>query len=321
MLGCATAAAAVLIYGSAPRFGVFMIGEMVFAISMTLMSGADEALVYDTLSQLGRAGESKRIFTRLESYKLAGIVSGALLGAPLASSFGLRAPMLLQALPFAVSATLAMSLVEPAGRPTRRDRGLYFEMLSSGVRYFRNHAELRILALDMVGTGALAWLLIWFYQPELEHAGIGIAFFGVVHAAMSLSQITVLSNVERLEAFVGSKQRYLFLSALAPGIAYLVLGLDGHRVTTVAAILFGAAFGLSRMALFNAYMNRYIPPDKRATVLSTVAMLRTLTATVVNPIAGWLADWSLQSALLLFGVLSLGVALLSRVREEHLIEG
>jgi len=318
VLGVVAAGIAVLVYGSTPMMSVFLAGELIFAVSMALISGADDALVYDTLAHLGREDEAKRAFSQLESYKLAGIVVGSLLGAPIAAALGVRAPMLLQAIPFAIAALFAATLVEPGGRPAKRDRAAYFEMLWSGVRYFRGHPELRVLTFDMVATGSLAWLIIWFYQPQLEHAGVAIAFFGLVHAAMSLSQIAVLHNVERLERLVGSKRRYLFLSALAPGIAYVTLGLNGWVPTTLAAILFAAAFGLTRQPLFIAYMNNYIPSDRRATVLSTVSMVRTIAVATINPVAGWLADWSLQRALLIFGVISIGLALLSRVREEHL---
>src|SRR5262249_12610670 len=82
VLSCVMGSAAVLVYGSMPVFAVFFVAEVLFSISWTLQSGADEALVYDTLLHLGREGEAKPLFARLESYKLAGIVVGSLLGAP-----------------------------------------------------------------------------------------------------------------------------------------------------------------------------------------------------------------------------------------------
>jgi MFS family permease len=48
-LGSALGVAGTLIYVSAPRIEVFVVGEIVFALSYTLNSGADEALLYDSL--------------------------------------------------------------------------------------------------------------------------------------------------------------------------------------------------------------------------------------------------------------------------------
>src|SRR5262249_52978406 len=99
VLGSFVAGIGAFVYASTPRIAVFLCAEVLFAVAFTLMSGADEALVYDTLEQLHRGGEAKRTFARLESFKLAGIVIGALSGGVIASQLGLTAPMLLQVLP------------------------------------------------------------------------------------------------------------------------------------------------------------------------------------------------------------------------------
>jgi ELWxxDGT repeat protein len=62
-----------------------------------------EALAYDSLLACGRESEASRVMSRLEAAKLAGILTGALLGAVVASRFGVRWPMLLQAAPLALS--------------------------------------------------------------------------------------------------------------------------------------------------------------------------------------------------------------------------
>jgi hypothetical protein len=41
---------------------------------------------------------------------------------------------------------------------------------------------------------------------------------------------------------------------------------------------------------------------------------------VVNPIIGFLADWSVQHTMLILGVLLLMSAALTRIEEKHLIE-
>jgi MFS family permease len=314
------AAVAALVYVSTPRFAVFLVAEVLFAVSFTLMSGADEALVYDTLAQLNRSHMSKRSFARLESFKLAGIVVGALCGGVIAKWFGLRVPLLLQAVPCVLSGVLALTLAEPAGAVAVRGAASYLRLLRGGVRYFRSHPVLRVLAFDMVSTGAFSWLIIWMYQPQLERVGVDLAFFGVVHAAMCIGQIALLSNIERVEALAGSRRRYLLISAVLPGLAFVVLGATAHVTPAVIAILVAASVGLSRPPLFISYMNKYIPSEQRATVLSTISMLRTLAVAVVNPIAGWLADWSIQSAMVILGVAAIALALVTRVEERHLID-
>jgi MFS family permease len=318
VLGCFTAAGAVLVYASTPRFEVFLVGEVFLAAAFTLMSGADEALLYDSLVGAGRAHESKAALARLESCKLAGIVAGALLGSPIAALWGLRMPMLLESVPLLLAAAVALTLREPPQGTV--EARTYVSTLVGGMRYFARNQALRVLALDMVVVGSLAWLIIWLYQPLLEHAGVGLPYFGAVHALMCLGQIVVLSNVARLEGLLGSKRRLLLAGALVPGLAFLLLGATANALLTVAGVLAAASFGLSRPPVFSSYMNKYIPSDRRATVLSTVSMLRTAAIMLINPIAGVLADWSVHGTIALVGCAALGCSVLSGVEERHLID-
>ena len=47
LLGCMIGGIGALVYASYPSFAIFMVAEVIFAFSYTLLSGADEALAYD----------------------------------------------------------------------------------------------------------------------------------------------------------------------------------------------------------------------------------------------------------------------------------
>lgn len=80
----------ILTYVSYPNFYVFWAGETILAVAFTLKSGANEALLYDSLKTIGQEERSKKIFSSLESFKMAGILSGALIGGVLAKYGGLK---------------------------------------------------------------------------------------------------------------------------------------------------------------------------------------------------------------------------------------
>jgi sugar phosphate permease len=172
----------------------------------------------------------------------------------------------------------------------------------------------------MVMVFSFAWIIIWFYQALLKNAGVDIAYFGIVHAFMSLSQILIINNFIRLEKWLGSKKRLLFLSAFLTGAAFILLGMTSYAPVVIAGIFLCAGFGLSRGPLFSSYMNKYIPSDKRATILSTTSMLRTFSIVVVNTVSGLLADWSIPNTLLALGIASIVFSFLSKIKEEDLID-
>ena len=311
----------VLIYVSRPDLKVFLLAEVFLATAMTLLSGADEALVYDSLKEVHEGSEldarAKTAIARLESFKLGGILVGALLGSVIANFYGLTMPMKAWLGPLGLGFLLALTLYEPPRRKTEAQPA-YRQVLLSGVRYFVDHAVLRVLALDMVIVASLSFMIVWVYQPFLDLAGVDLPYFGTVHALMGVGQILVLANISRLESLFGSQQRFLRAAPILAGVSFIVLGSTRIVWVVVAAILLAASFGLSRAALFGAHFNRHIPSEKRATVLSTISMFRTVAIAVINPIVGWAADASLSWTAIGIGTAMIVLTLVFGVEERHL---
>jgi len=217
VLGCAFGALAVLVYVSAPRFEVFLAAEVVMALSYALVSGAEDALLYESLAALGRSGEVQRVAARAESLKLTGIVLGALGGAWLSSVVGLRGTLALQALPMGAAALLGLALLEPPHSGERERRSLtWLQIAREGLGHLRRTPALRALSLDVVSVNGLAFLMIWLYQPLLKAAGIGQRWFGVVHVGLCLGQIALLQGSARIESALGSRRA--LLTAFAQGV-------------------------------------------------------------------------------------------------------
>jgi MFS family permease len=308
-LGCLVIAAASLVYGSVPLLPVFVCAEAIFAVGLALVSGADEALAYDSLKALGREAEAPRVMARLEGYKLAGIVSGALTGSLVASALGVRWPMLLQALPLAAAGILALGMTEPRRSGTAApERAGYWRLLSGGLEHFRSAPELRALALDQVACATVAWLVIWLYQPQLARVLIPLAAFGLVHAVMGLGQVAFLGQLPLVERVAHGRARLVRLTAVAPALCLLALAASTNAALSVILIVVAATAGLGRPPLFSGAINRRIPSERRATVLSAVSAARTLAVAVLYPAVGALLDRSLPATLAFVGGLGLVAA-------------
>jgi MFS family permease len=320
-LACIFTIAAAITYTRAPIFWMFMLGEFFFALSAALISGADEALLYDTLKKTKQQKQSKKIFARFESIHLIGIMVATPIGSVMAKYYGLTAPMIYIWIPSLLAFILALTLKEPSSDQKQvRESKRYIAIIKEGFSYFRNHKILRILALDMILINFIAYFMIWLYQPMLMKAGVDIAYFGIVHALFVMSQIIIMNNFGFLERLFGSKRSVLFFSALILGVMFLVAGIYTILPIVLIAILIGGGFGLGRNPLFSNYMNKYIPSSKRATVLSSVSMMNRIALIIFNPIIGFLVDQSLSITMILLGVLGIVFAFISRVKEEHLID-
>jgi len=310
---------AALVYASYPSFYVFMLGEFLWALGAALLSGADSAMVYDTLKTEGGEIESKSIFGRMQSSMLAAIMISAPMGSMIAATVGLRYSMMMLSLPCFLAAIVGLSLEEPAIFTEKKEKN-YLGTIREGFSYFRHHRVLRILAFDSIFIGNLLFMIIWMYQPMLTELKVSIFFFGFVSAGMTLTEIGILNNFARIENFLGSKRRYILFSAILPGMGMILISINSLVPITVILIFIVGGFGLTRVTLYQSYMNKYIDSHNRATVLSTISMISVLVRSVSYPIYGLLIEWSLRNTFLMIGILALAFALISRVREEHLID-
>jgi len=308
-----------LVYSSFPHFYIFLRGEFVWALGYALLSGADQALVYDSLIILKSEKKSKKIFGRFTSFQLAALMVGAPIGSIIAATYGLRYTMMFMSVPSLFASLTAFTFKEPEPKKKYESKR-YMETLLTGVKYFKDHKILKILAFDKISIGALVFFVIWTYQPLLKQLDVPIIYFGFVHAAMMGMEIPFMNNFERLERIFGSKKRYLLWSALIAGITFILLGINMYIPLTVVLLLIVAGFGLSRYVLFQNYMNKYIESDIRATVISTISMIDRVVRAVLYPLVGILVEWSLTYSIMIIGAAIIVCALLSGVEEEHLID-
>lgn len=318
-LGALLGSGAAFLYTSRPLFPVFLAAEAVFALAFTFHSGADEALAYDSLAAMGREGQSKKILSRMESFKLGGILFASLTGGFIADRWGLAAPLRATGAAIFASFFIILLIREPGGRKGPETRKAYREVLREGVRFFTGHRVLWILTLEAAAVNALAWCIIWLNQPFLLQSGLPLKYFGVVQALSVAAEILLLSRVAFFERLFGSKRGLLAGGGLLTGAAFLVLGWAHSLFLVIPAIVVAFTFGLTRLPLFSSYMNKYIPPDKRATVLSTSSMIRTLALFLSMLAVGRGLDHrSIQTAAIAVGLCLAALSVFSRIEENHL---
>ncbi|MBT3297450.1 MFS transporter [archaeon] len=311
--------AGILVYASYPNFYIFVIAEFLWAIANALMSGADQAMVYDSLKKYKSEHLSKKIFARFKSFNVAAIMISGPIGSLIATYLGLRATMLFMAFPMIIALIISLFLTEPRTKKSKESKR-YLQIFSSGVKHFRNNKILQILSFDMISNFALVFMVIWTYQLLLEQLGVAIIYFGFVHAAIAGIQVIFLNSVPWMEKLFKSKKNYLLWSAVIPGLAYLVLATNQNIYLAVLLLMLITGFGLTRSTLFDSYINKYIESHNRSTVISFISMLKKFTIGVIYPIVGILVDWSLTFTFIIIGSSILGMIFISRVEEEHLLD-
>jgi MFS family permease len=311
---------ACFLYGLFPNFYWFLIAEFFFALGLALASGADKALLYDSMKDLKKTKESKHFFSRYALFDTLGIVISFPLGSLIVGSKIMPYPnilalgMLLTAIPIFLSAFVALTIKSP------RKIKLKENVIKIGIRglsYLRKHKALRSFAIDMVLISTTTFFMFWFYQPLLLNTGFELSYLGFVGSSFNIFGALLLYKVGFLERKIGTK-RLLYLTALIPGMMFIGLFFFKNIWFVLPSIFIITGLKLLREPLFDHYMNKFIKARERATVLSSVSMLRRLVLALFYPIVGIISDISIYYALAFLGVLTILFAVFSKVDEEYL---
>ena len=314
--GLATAFAA-LIYSSFPNIFIFIIGETIFALGFSLLSGTGEAFVFDTLRKLGREEEMAKMMAKNRSFFLAGIGISAPIGSLITLFFPINFVMAFMFFPFILAALVSSFLKEP-NHDLERKSSNYLTVVKSGFRELKKNSTVRVLAFDFIIIDVLVFLLIWMYQLYLGTLLVPLLFFGFVAASMTLTQIIFFNLVPKLKQRFKNKKLFLLIYTLIPGIAYILLAFTEFTLIGIALILLIIGVGFSRNIIFVGGINKNIEEENRATVLSTISMMRCFIITILYPIIGLLVMWNLRYTFIILGLSIILLALLSRVKNEHL---
>lgn len=315
--GTATSAVGLLVYSVQPSFLLFLLGEVLLAAGMALVSGADEALAYDTLAELGRGEELKKILGRLKGFNIAGITVAAPIGSLVAGSLGLNWTMALTSVAFFFALILAMTIKEPQ-ETKRREKKKYLRTIADGISAFARQPAIRRLSVNGAAIGVLVFCIIWTYQLVLKGLGMGLAFFGIIHAVIAGVQIAVINGFSKMEKIAGSERRYLLLSSMIPAGAFMLLGASENAILSIAAIMAIAAFGMTRATLIGSYIQQHIGKGDRATILSFSCMVGRLFRMGTMLLLGIAVQWSLGWTLAIIGLAIAGLGIVLQIKDCHL---
>jgi len=294
----------VLVYSTFPSFEVFLLGEFLAATGAALTSGADEALLYDSLKEEGEENKAQKFFGLAETLRLLAILLSAPLGGLIASKFGLNFPMKFSSLPLFLAAGAILTVKEPS-RYSQSESKRYLEIFKEGLNFLMKEKGFRIWVINGVLVSAVSYFVVWFYQPLLQKLNFPIVYFGLVHSLLSLSQILVSANFAKIEKIVGSPRNYLKGNALVVGLFFILVALFPRLETVFLFILFSGGFGLTRMVYVSAYLQKFIPSPQRATIASSISMFRRFLLMLLNPLVGFAATKNLFLTLIFLGLMPL----------------
>ncbi len=310
-----------VVFAFSSTYMVLLVAYLTIAVAMTMYSGAGHALVYDTLRQLGRTEEYEKHIGRSEAMAFGSMLVATLLGGPLVALIGYSATILVGAVFMGAAGAVALFLREPprseaviAGQPNGRHSRQH-----AGQQVGRNGVapeQRRSVLGNMLGGVRVVWgskLLLWYIlfatllsgvimivadfliQPLVVHHAVDPASgvdAGIAYSGILMSPVAGMVVGSLLAAGVASRlgeRRSLLLPLILGGLIFLAPTLWDSLWVVVAIGALAAIRGMVR-PIATGYINRRIPSDQRATVLSMFELSTALVVAIVLPQAGAVAD-------------------------------
>lgn len=280
------------------------------ALSATMLSGTEEALVYDSLKMLGREDEYLKINANMSQIgQLSGGVGSlsslldsvwgfagyywACIGAHFAAAlaaFGLREPIVTEA----QAARKTQSLAALPGR--------FREQLRTSIACLRRNP----LAVRLIAASAAiclpVYLGVMFAQERLVSLGWPTAWLCVPALTKGAASMLGLALGGRLHP--RSRRSFYAACALMCGAGTLLVGTSPSAVGVLAGEAMVECLVDIWLLHEQRWLNDTIPSDQRATIISIDTAVYSLLMIPISPLVGWIGDMTAQPGA---GLCALGV--------------
>ncbi|MFD1431576.1 MFS transporter [Lacticaseibacillus yichunensis] len=273
-------AAMMLVHGN---FWWFALSFVLSAWSYNLQSGTLEALIYESLEEVGCAADYARVNSRMNIWIEVAATGGLLIAGTLATrlqwGYALAIGLSLGAL------VCVVSMTEPKSRQAGLARETTGSIIKTAAQVLRQQPQLFFLMLFDAAIGAVSSGYYYYFQNVMQTRQFATWLIAALLAGSSLFALLAIWLSPR---FAAANQRVVLVGlSVLLGLGLLCSLLNASWVLA-ALYLLNYALGALIAPLFSVYYNALIPKGQRATLLSVASLLYSLVMIGLFPLLGWL---------------------------------
>ena len=262
-------------------FNEFLFAEILLGIGGSLISGADSAILYDTLLEIKEDNE----YTKIEgktyaignfSEGIAGISGGFL------AMTSINLPVYIQTIVMFLSIPVAMTLVEP--KSSYKLAKSFNSVITVVKDTFIHNRKLRWYIIYSSSMGIATLSIAWFVQPFLMEIETPILYYGIIWAFLNF-----IAGITSYYSHLFNNYNLLIYTSLTMTISLILLGLYISYFGLIFIIIIYLFRGVITPNLRNL-ININSTSERRATVLSLRSFVIRLSFAIIAPILGYITD-------------------------------
>ncbi|MBO8161688.1 MAG: MFS transporter [Thermosipho sp. (in: Bacteria)] len=273
-----------MLYGNS--FYNFAIAMSLMALSYNLESGAGQALIYDSLKEIKHDNEYMKIAGKIELITQIGMISGYVLGGYVAK---IKYELVFIYVVILGLITIIQSLTfkEPKIKEEHQIKSLKAVFINAyeSLKYLKNRKDVLYLIFFIEGIFVIGTTLFFYLQNYFLSIGFNQFEIGIIMAISGLFSATMSYFTHKIEKRIGLKIILMILplvySLLSFGLVSKIPYIFNISMSGIIGILF---------IVYNDFVNKNIPSEKRATILSMCSMVYSFYMIIIFPLFGKLAD-------------------------------
>jgi len=290
VIGSALMGASMMAWPLAPTVPLILVAYAGMALGFTFLSGAEEALFFESLKTIGRAQEYQRLAGQIGAVTLGAFAVGTA-SSGLLATVDLIVPFLAGGLCIMVMMIIVMTLREPPAetQPDGQTRKSYRRVLCDALAVMKTRPALRYPVIYLAFVPMAASLLETFLvQPQAVLLGVPVAGIGFVIMMVQLTNILGSNWSQQISMSVGER-RVIFLSPLIIVVSLVFLAVLQILLSLTLIAVIGFVTAVLRPLVMNL-IHAEVSDDIRATALSMQSLISLLLMTIGELAVGYIAD-------------------------------
>ena len=272
-------------------YSAIIISHIILGAGFAMFSGADSALVYESLKKLNLQKQFKKIYGRCNGIGEFSIIISTIVGSLIIEQ-GLEITIIISIIALIIGTIVTATIKEPYKIKTNKIKVKIkneFINLYNIVKESLYNSKIRSIFIYSFFIMGLSNIIFVYYQPYFNETNVPLFYYGIIFAFLSIITAIVNFNIEFIEKKLGVYRTLIFMPILL-GLSYLFSGYFFIQLGFLFFILREIVRGLS-IPVITDYTNNLIKGEnKRATILSIGGMFSRLGFAILALIFGLFSD-------------------------------
>lgn len=266
-------------------FWIFLIAKVISGIGVSMASGTNSAVLYDTLKRLKRENEFKKVSGTLNFISNLSMAVVFIIGAYL-FTISPKLPAIVSLPLISLGFILTLFLAEPYSPSHALTMRNSWRHMKEGLVIFKSNKYLMYLAFFSLPIGAAISIILSSSSLYFVKVLVPVSLIGVLAFFSGLSSAFASKKAHAIERSLGEK-RSLLLIQITIVAAIMLMSFAMPYIGVAFYFLIPLAQGFYEVILGD-YANHHSRTSHRATLLSIVNMFDNIGITILFPAIGYL---------------------------------